>query len=139
MSSVFLVIQPDGRVEVRPLPADRNARQAALQDAVGGHTERMAEAFHVLDTHEVFINDDGLDRLPLNPRAHTLIGMDAEYLPPCGPVAVVPLPIGQDNRAERAHQCRFFGTLDAVALGLVSAADAGIGALIDARDYGQTG
>lgn len=132
MTLVFLVTQPDGRVEVRPLPAGGHPRQAALQDAVGGHTECMAEAFHVLDTHEVFINDDGLDRLPLNPRAHTLIGMDAEYLPPCGPVAVVPLRSGQDNRAERAR--RFFGTLDAVALGLVSAADAGIGALIDVRE-----
>jgi len=134
MSGVFVVVQPDGRVEVRPLPAGGRARQAALAEAVGGHVERMAEAFHVLDTHEVFINEDGLDRLPLNPRAHALIGMDAEYFPPCGPVAIVPLPAGQDNRAERAHQCRFFGTLDAVALGLVSAADAGIGALIDVRE-----
>jgi len=134
VSSVFLVIHPDGQVEVRPLPAGRDARVAALQDAVGGNVECIAEAFHVLDTHVVWINEDGLDRLPPNPRAHALIGMDAEYAAPCGPVAIVPLPAGQDNRAERAHQCRFFGTLDAVALGLISAADAGIGALIGVRE-----
>ncbi len=37
---------------------------------------------------------------------------------------------GEDVRIK----CRFFGTLDAVALGLVSAADVGIGMLIDARE-----
>jgi len=94
----------------------------------------MPEAFHTLDHYEVWADEDGVDRRPRNPLARQLIGMDAEYDAPCGPVVLTPLPDGQDNRAERAHQCRYFGTLDAVALGLVSAADAGIGALIDVRE-----
>jgi hypothetical protein len=137
VTSVFLVIQPDGRVDVLPWPTDGDEQLLAMQEAVGGWVERVAEAFHVLDTHTVWINEDGVGRLPENPRAHALIGMDAEYAPPCGPVVITPMPPGQNNRAERAHQCRFFGTLDAVALGLVSAADAGIGALIDGTRFSE--
>lgn len=131
MSSVFLVIQPDGRVDILPWPQDEDAQLLAMQKAVSGWVERITEAFHVLDVHQVWMNSDGLDRLPENPRAHALIGMAAEYAPPCGPVVITPMHPGQNNRAERAHQCHFFGTLDAVALGLVSAADARIGVLID--------
>ncbi|UWX64226.1 hypothetical protein [Deinococcus rubellus] len=46
---------------------------------------------------------------------------------------VVPMPEGETQAAERAHQCEFFGVLDAVALGLATAAEAGLGFVIDAR------
>ncbi|WP_407573016.1 hypothetical protein [Deinococcus altitudinis] len=131
MNSVFLVVQPNGRVDVLPWPHDEDAQLAAIQEAVGGWVERVAEAFHLLDVHQAWINEDGTGRLPENLRADVLIGMDAEYALPCGPVVITPMHPGHNNRADRAHQCRFFGTLDAVALGLVRAADAGIGPLID--------
>ncbi|GAA3999847.1 hypothetical protein GCM10022631_08470 [Deinococcus rubellus] len=43
------------------------------------------------------------------------------------------MPEGETQAAERAHQCEFFGVLDAVALGLATAAEAGLGFVIDAR------
>lgn len=94
MSSVFLVVQPDGRVDLLPWPTDEDEQLLAMQEAVGGWVERMAEAFHILDVHTVWINEDGNGRLPPNPRAHALIGMDAEYAPLCGPVhhAYAPQP-----------------------------------------------
>jgi len=129
----YLIVQPSGRVDRYLWPETEAEQLAVMQLAVDGSIEYLPLPFHTLQTHEAVLNDDGLDRLPVNWPAHELLGMPEDCMPPCGPVVIVPLPEGQDNRAERAHQCRYFGTLDAVALGLVEPAEVGLGVLIDAR------
>ncbi|GAA3999923.1 hypothetical protein GCM10022631_08610 [Deinococcus rubellus] len=108
-------------------------RLKLIQISVGGWAERMPCAFHAFQTHEAYINEDGLGRLPLNWPACRLLGMPADCMLPSGAVIVVPMPESETQTVERAHQCEFFGVLDAVALGLATAAEAGLGFVIDAR------
>ncbi len=137
--SHYLIVQPSGVVESHPWPETEALQLAVMQLAVDGSIEYIALPFHNLQAHEAVLNDDGFERLPVNWPAHRLLGMPEDCMPPCGPVVIVPLPEGQDNRAERAHQCRYFGTLDAVALGLVEPAEVGLGVLIDLRQVRSSG
>lgn len=128
MSRFIVVIPAGGEPLTVPLGPDG---LATLQDAVGGHIAYLAEAFHELDGFEVVHLDDWHGRAE-NHAASRLIGLPASCEPLRGPVVLVPLAEGQDNRAEREHQRRYFGMLDAVDCGLCTADEAGIGALIRA-------
>ena len=128
----FIILHPDGRREERELPTDSDQRLEALQAAVGGYIEYLSPAFHGLHNHEVVINDDGLDRLPLNVLGSKAIGMDLQTCHPLsGPIVLVPTE--DDLHAQRQAQAHFFGRLDAVVLGLSSEEEAGLGFVIDAR------
>lgn len=126
MTRFVVVIPAGGEPLAVPLGEDR---LATLQNAVGGRIDYLPEAFHELDGFEVVHLDDWHGRAE-NHAASRLIGLPASCEPLRGPVVLVPLPQGQDNRAEREHQRRFFGMLDAVGCGFCTADEAGIGTLI---------
>lgn len=131
---IFVILHPNGHREERPLPQESDARLAALQEAVGGYIEYMSPAFHGLQNWEVVLNDDGLERLPINVYGSRAIGMDLrQCVPIYGPIVLVPLPEGETNEARRRDEAHYFGMLDAVCLGLATATEAGLGVLIDAR------
>jgi hypothetical protein len=123
-----LAIYPDGRKEALELP-DGDARLSALQGAVGGWIAYFPEGFHELDRYEVVHLDDWYGQ-PANHEAGRMIGLPSTCAPLQGPVMLIPLPDGQNNRAEREHQRHYFGMLDAVDSGFCTAAEAGIGVLI---------
>ncbi|CAM3836584.1 hypothetical protein [Deinococcus frigens] len=126
MSRFVVVIPAEGDPVAVALDGDR---LATLQGAVGGCIAYLPEAFHELDGYEV-VHLDNWHGQPVNFTASRLIGLPGACEPLHGTVVLVPLPTGQDNRAERAHQRRYFGMLDAVDSGFCTADEAGIGALI---------
>ncbi len=123
-----LIVYSDGRQEPLGLP-EGEARLDALQILLGGCIAYFPEGFHALDHYEVVHLDDWYGYAANHP-AGRMIGLPAECEPLQGPVVLVPLPEGQNNRAEREHQRKFFGMLDAVDSGFCTAAEAGIGVLI---------
>ena len=128
----MIILHPDGQREERELPADPEQHLEALQAAVGGYIESLSPAFHGLHNHEVWVNDDGLGRLPVNRAGSLAIGMDLTMCQPLsGPIVLV--PTDEDLQARRQRQVHFFGRLDAVVLGLSSEEEAGLGFVIDAR------
>jgi len=128
----IIILHPDGQREERELPADPDKRLEALQAAVGGYIEYLSPAFHGLHNHEVIINDDGHERLPLNTTGSLAIGMDLKVCHPLsGPIVLVPTE--DDLHAQRLAQEYYFGRLDALVLGLSSAEEAGLGFVIDAQ------
>lgn len=123
--TVLLVIKPDGQtVSLATDDAFASARHFC-----GGSIDRLPEAFHVLEHYELWHLDDWHGQ-PIHAAASWLIGLPDGYEPLRGTVVLTPLPDGQDSRAERAHQRRFFGMLDAVESGFCTAAEAQIGLLI---------
>ncbi|WP_161883883.1 hypothetical protein [Deinococcus alpinitundrae] len=99
---------------------------------MGGDIEYLSPAFHGLHNHEVIINDDGHERLPLNTTGSLAIGMDLKVCHPLsGPIVLVPTE--DDLQAQRQAQGHYFGRLDALVLGLSSEEEAGLGFVIDAR------
>ncbi|GAA4015829.1 hypothetical protein GCM10022631_30110 [Deinococcus rubellus] len=129
----MIILHPDGRREECELPADPDKRLDALQTAVGGYIEYLSPAFHGLHNHEVILNDDGHERLPLNTTGSLAIGMDLKLCQPLsGPIVLV--PTDEDLQTQRQAQQHFFGRLDAVVLGLSSETEAGLGFVIDARN-----
>ena len=128
----MIILHPSGQREERKLPEGPDKRLDALQAAVGGYIEYLSPAFHGLHNHEVIVNDDGFERLPLNTIGSLAIGMDLEMSHPLsGPIVLVPTE--DDLHAQRQAQEHFFGRLDAVVLGLSSEEEAGLGFVIDAR------
>ena len=128
----IIILHPSGQREERELPADPDKHLAVLQAAVGGYIEYLSPAFHGLHNHEVVINEDGLERLPLNTTGSLAIGMDLKFCQPLsGPIVLVPTKENLQVRRER--QRHFFGRLDALILGLSSEEEAGLGVVIDAR------
>ena len=128
----MIILHPSGQREERELPADSDKRLEALQAAVGGNIEYLSPAFHGLHNHEVIMNDDGFERLPLNTTGSLAIGMDLKVCHPLsGPIVLV--PTDEDLQARRQAQAHFFGRLDTVVLGLSSEQEAGLGFVIDAR------
>ena len=87
----FVILHPDGRREERELPTDSDQRLEALQAAVGGSIEYLSPAFHALHNHEVVINDDGFERLPINRAGSRAIGMNLNTCHLlCAPIVLVP-------------------------------------------------
>jgi hypothetical protein len=123
-----LVVHSDGRCTALALP-EGDERLSVLQGTVGGWIAYFPEGFHELDRFEVVHLDDWYGQ-PANHEAGRMIGLPSNCAPLQGPVVLLPLPEGQNNRAEREHQRRYFGMLDAVDVGFCTAAEAGIGALI---------
>jgi len=129
----LIILHPSGQREERELPADPDRELEALQAAVGGNIEFLSPAFHGLHNHEVIVNDDGFERLPLNTTGSLAIGMDLKLCHPLsGPIVLVPTE--DDLQAQRQAEQHFFERLDAVALGLSSEEEAGLGFVIDARN-----
>jgi hypothetical protein len=135
MPATALIIHPNGEQQRLPWPAESRAQIEIVQMAVGGWAERLPCAFHAMMNHDAWLSEDGHGQEPNWP-AHRAIGMSSEYEPPCGPVVLTLLPEGFDQVGQRAHQCEYFGVLDAVALGLVSEAEVGLGTIIDLREMG---
>lgn len=101
-----LVIHPDGRTLALYEPGDAVALAAHF---CGGMPGRLAEAFHGLDHFEVWHPDDYAGHA-VNLAGSCLIGMDLTSCAPIhGPIILIRLPDGQDLRAERAHQIKWFG------------------------------
>ncbi|UQN09271.1 DUF3846 domain-containing protein [Deinococcus sp. QL22] len=124
---IALAIHPDGRKEPLELP-EGDARLDALQGAVGGWIAYFPEGFHEPYRFEVVHLDDWCGQ-PVNHEAGRMIGLPSTSAPLQGSVVIVPLPDGQNNRAKREHQRRYFGMLDAVDTGFCTAVEAGIGVL----------
>lgn len=127
----ILVIRPDGQT----VAMDMDSAEGAAGHFCGGMVTRLAEAFHALQCYEVWHLDDWMGQ-PVNRAAGSIIGLPNLYQPLRGTVVLARLPDGQDNRAEREHQRRYFGMLDAVDSGFCTADEAGIDFLIrvDAED-----
>ncbi|GAA4015883.1 hypothetical protein GCM10022631_30190 [Deinococcus rubellus] len=128
----IIILHPDGQREERTLPVGPDKRLDALQAAIGGYIEYLSPAFHALHNHEVIINEDGFERLPVNRAGSLAIGMDLHTCHPLsGPIVLV--PTADDLHAQRQAHEHYFGRLDAVVLGLSSEEEAGLGFVIDAR------
>ena len=123
----MIILHVDGRCEERALPDDSTARYHALRDAVSGYIEYISPAWHGLQNWDVYINEDGLDRLDPNASGSRLVGLDlSKYAPWCGPIVLVPRE-GTPASHERAAALDFHKRLEA---GMHSA---GV-FVIDARD-----
>lgn len=134
--SRVLVIWPDGRTQALEAPAgdELEVMRAAMVGEGWTSLDRFPEAFHALAGYEVWHLDDWLDE-PANLPASRMVGLDTvHYQALRGPIGLLALPEGQDTHAEREHQRRYFGVLDAVAAGFSTADEAGIGVLIQGGD-----
>ncbi len=127
------VFHSDHRVDEHAYLADADQRLPLLQKWVGGLIERVDAHFHRLHDHEVWVNEEGMEKFEPNEFGCKAIGLSARYVPLSGPIVVVPREPEHLNPSGYDH-CRHDSTdfYEALERG---DSPAGWGAVIDARKF----